>query len=148
MELLTPAESDICCGSAGIYNLVQPDPAAQLGERKARHIAALSPDLIATANPGCMLQIAAAGRRLRVSTGRSFTPSSWSNARFEVLVARRLKPALYLATIKAALPSSARQAARPTVISPALACDHVLEIALDARQRLFDLRARVGVQLP
>jgi glycolate oxidase iron-sulfur subunit len=43
---------------------VQPEPAAQLGERKARHIASLNPDIIATANPGCILQIAAAGRRL------------------------------------------------------------------------------------
>jgi glycolate oxidase iron-sulfur subunit len=43
---------------------VQPGPAEQLGERKARHIAALKPDVIAAANPGCILQIAAAGRRL------------------------------------------------------------------------------------
>jgi glycolate oxidase iron-sulfur subunit len=64
VEVLTPAESDICCGSAGIYNLVQPEAAEQLGERKARHIAALMPDVIAAANPGCILQIAAAGRRL------------------------------------------------------------------------------------
>ena len=64
VELLTPAEADICCGSAGIYNLVEPEAAADLGERKARHIAALKPDVIATGNPGCMLQIAAAGRRL------------------------------------------------------------------------------------
>jgi glycolate oxidase iron-sulfur subunit len=64
IELLSPAEAEICCGSAGIYNLVQPEPAAQLGERKARNIAALKPDIIATGNPGCTLQIAAAGRRL------------------------------------------------------------------------------------
>jgi glycolate oxidase iron-sulfur subunit len=64
VDVLTPAESEICCGSAGIYNLVQPEPAAQLGERKARNIAALQPDVIAAANPGCILQIAAAGRRL------------------------------------------------------------------------------------
>jgi glycolate oxidase iron-sulfur subunit len=64
LELLSPAEADLCCGSAGIYNLVQPEPAAQLGELKARHIAALEPDIIATGNPGCILQIAAAGRRL------------------------------------------------------------------------------------
>jgi len=64
VEVLTPAESEICCGSAGIYNLVQPEPAEQLGERKARHIAALKPDVIAAGNPGCILQIAAAGRRL------------------------------------------------------------------------------------
>jgi glycolate oxidase iron-sulfur subunit len=62
IDVLTPAESEICCGSAGIYNLVQPEPAAQLGARKVRHIAALSPDMIATANPGCTLQIAAAAR--------------------------------------------------------------------------------------
>jgi glycolate oxidase iron-sulfur subunit len=64
VEVVTPAESEICCGSAGIYNLVEPDAAAQLGERKAGHIAALEPDIIATGNPGCTLQIAAAGRRL------------------------------------------------------------------------------------
>jgi len=64
IEVHTPAESDICCGSAGIYNLVEPDAAADLGTRKARHIAALAPDVVATANPGCMLQIAAAGKRL------------------------------------------------------------------------------------
>ena len=64
VELLTPAEADICCGSAGIYNLVQPAAAAELGARKARHLAALSPDMIATGNPGCMLQIAAAARAL------------------------------------------------------------------------------------
>jgi glycolate oxidase iron-sulfur subunit len=64
LDVVTPAEGEICCGSAGIYNLVQPEPAAQLGARKAKHIAAMAPDLIATGNPGCTLQIAAAGRRL------------------------------------------------------------------------------------
>ena len=64
VEVVTPAESEICCGSAGIYNLVEPEAAAQLGERKAAHIALLKPDIIATGNPGCTLQIAAAGRRL------------------------------------------------------------------------------------
>ena len=62
LNLVELPESTWCCGSAGIYNLVQPEPAAQLGARKVRHIAALSPDLIATANPGCTLQIAAAAR--------------------------------------------------------------------------------------
>jgi glycolate oxidase iron-sulfur subunit len=63
LELLSPAESEICCGSAGIYNLVEPVPAAQLGERKVRHLAALAPDVVATGNPGCIMQIAAASRR-------------------------------------------------------------------------------------
>ncbi|HEX5108342.1 MAG TPA: heterodisulfide reductase-related iron-sulfur binding cluster [Vicinamibacterales bacterium] len=62
LELVSPPEADICCGSAGIYNLVQPEPAAQLGARKAANIAAMSPDMIATGNPGCILQIASAGR--------------------------------------------------------------------------------------
>ncbi|HEY6363116.1 MAG TPA: heterodisulfide reductase-related iron-sulfur binding cluster [Vicinamibacterales bacterium] len=57
-------EPDICCGSAGIYNLVQPEPAAALGDRKAACIKAVQPDIIATGNPGCTLQIAAACERI------------------------------------------------------------------------------------
>jgi glycolate oxidase iron-sulfur subunit len=57
-------EPDMCCGSAGIYNLVQPAPAAALGERKARHVIAQQPDIIATGNPGCTLQIATSCERL------------------------------------------------------------------------------------
>jgi glycolate oxidase iron-sulfur subunit len=62
VTLVPVAESDICCGSAGIFNLVQPEMAAELGRRKAAHIASASPDIIATTNPGCMLQISAAAR--------------------------------------------------------------------------------------
>jgi glycolate oxidase iron-sulfur subunit len=64
VTLLPIAESDLCCGSAGIYNLVEPAAAQELGDRKARHIAAETPDVVASANPGCALQIAAAARRL------------------------------------------------------------------------------------
>jgi glycolate oxidase iron-sulfur subunit len=53
-------ESEICCGSAGIFNLVQPEMAAQLGRRKADNIARTSPDVVVTSNPGCILQIRAA----------------------------------------------------------------------------------------
>jgi glycolate oxidase iron-sulfur subunit len=60
LELVSPVESEVCCGSAGIYNLVQPEAAGELGNRKVRHIAALEPDLVATGNPGCTIQIAAA----------------------------------------------------------------------------------------
>jgi glycolate oxidase iron-sulfur subunit len=56
------AESDICCGSAGIFNLVQPEMAAQLGARKASHVHDAAPDVVATSNPGCILQIRAAAR--------------------------------------------------------------------------------------
>lgn len=64
LELLDIAEADICCGSAGIYNLVEPQAADQLGERKARNILDARPEVIATANPGCLLQINAALQRL------------------------------------------------------------------------------------
>jgi glycolate oxidase iron-sulfur subunit len=64
IELLPLAEADICCGSAGIYNLVEAETAQQLGDRKIRHIDAAKPDVIATANPGCTLQLRAAASRL------------------------------------------------------------------------------------
>ena len=58
LELVEPDEWQICCGSAGIYNLVQPEAAAELGKRKAANLAATEPDAIAAGNPGCALQIA------------------------------------------------------------------------------------------
>jgi glycolate oxidase iron-sulfur subunit len=64
IEVVDIPEADICCGSAGIYNLIEPQPANQLGERKAQHILSTRPDVIATANPGCLLQINAALQRL------------------------------------------------------------------------------------
>ncbi len=64
IELVPIAESDICCGSAGIYNLIEPEPAAELGERKTRNILATGATIVASANPGCTLQIAATSERL------------------------------------------------------------------------------------
>jgi len=61
-------ESAICCGSAGIYNLVQPDTANALGERKARLIAPLNADAVATGNPGCLLQLQSALSRIGQKT--------------------------------------------------------------------------------
>ena len=54
----------MCCGSAGIYNLVQPDAAADLGRRKARNLLGTGAELVAAANPGCAIQIAAHTERL------------------------------------------------------------------------------------
>jgi glycolate dehydrogenase iron-sulfur subunit len=54
------ADAGICCGSAGIYNLVQPEAATQLGARKAASAAATGADLLVSGNPGCALQIASA----------------------------------------------------------------------------------------
>ena len=64
LELVEPAEWEICCGSAGVYNLLQPEPAAELGERKARNLLDTGAEAIAAANPGCALQIAAHSERL------------------------------------------------------------------------------------
>jgi glycolate oxidase iron-sulfur subunit len=58
LELVTPAEWEICCGSAGVYNLLEPEAAAELGRRKAGNLAAVGAQAIAAANPGCALQIA------------------------------------------------------------------------------------------
>jgi glycolate oxidase iron-sulfur subunit len=63
VETLDLPEATLCCGSAGIYNLVQPKTADELADRKAQHIAAARPDVVATGNVGCMLQIAAALER-------------------------------------------------------------------------------------
>jgi glycolate oxidase iron-sulfur subunit len=63
LEITEPAEAPICCGSAGIYNVVQPRAAAELGERKAAHVAATGADVYASANPGCLVQVSAALRR-------------------------------------------------------------------------------------
>jgi len=60
MQVMEIPESPICCGSAGIYNLVQPDAAKELGDRKARLIVPLQADVVATGNPGCILQLQAA----------------------------------------------------------------------------------------
>ena len=59
-EPLAVPEGHICCGSAGTYNLLQPDLAGRLGARKARHIESTRPDAVAAGNIGCMVQIAGA----------------------------------------------------------------------------------------
>jgi len=64
------AESEICCGSAGIYNLLEPEAATDLRDRKVQNIMRTGADAIVSGNPGCLLQIAtgleAAGRPLRI----------------------------------------------------------------------------------
>ncbi|HET8569068.1 MAG TPA: heterodisulfide reductase-related iron-sulfur binding cluster [Candidatus Limnocylindria bacterium] len=70
LEVVEMPEADVCCGSAGTYNVAQPDYADRLIERKVANIAVVAPDAVVTANPGCMLQIEAglraAGRPLPV----------------------------------------------------------------------------------
>src|SRR5204863_3927471 len=70
LELVEPAEWELCCGSAGVYNVLQPEAGAELGRRKAANLLATGADVVAAGNPGCALQIAAfaeeAGRPLPV----------------------------------------------------------------------------------
>jgi glycolate oxidase iron-sulfur subunit len=70
LELAEIPEPAVCCGSAGIYNLVQPDAANALGDRKAQLIASINADVVASGNPGCLFQLRSAlarqGRRTRV----------------------------------------------------------------------------------
>jgi glycolate oxidase iron-sulfur subunit len=63
LTLAPLAESEICCGSAGIYNITQPDMAARLQRRKIENILATGATLVATANPGCLAWIAAGLRQ-------------------------------------------------------------------------------------
>jgi glycolate oxidase iron-sulfur subunit len=70
VEIREIAESEICCGSAGIYNLLEPEAATALRDRKVQNILRTDAQVIVSGNPGCLLQIAtgleAAGRPLRV----------------------------------------------------------------------------------
>ena len=70
LELVEMDNADVCCGSAGYYNLAQPDYADRLLEPKIDAILATRPDAVVTGNPGCMLQLAAGLR----SRGREDIP--------------------------------------------------------------------------
>jgi len=67
LELCEVAD-DTCCGSAGVYNLLQPEPARQLGKKKAAAVLATGAQAVVSTNPGCLMQISASladlGRRL------------------------------------------------------------------------------------
>ena len=58
VQRLEASEEDLCCGSAGIYNLLEPTMAAALGDRKVAALASAAPEVVVTTNPGCRLQIA------------------------------------------------------------------------------------------
>jgi glycolate oxidase iron-sulfur subunit len=70
LEVLEISDAVLCCGSAGIFNLIEPQAAEELGDRKVRTCLATEPEVIASGNPGCLLQLSAglarAGRRIPV----------------------------------------------------------------------------------
>ena len=57
VKLREPVDASLCCGSAGIYNMLQPETADELGKQKARNLVSTGANLIASPNPGCSLQI-------------------------------------------------------------------------------------------
>jgi glycolate oxidase iron-sulfur subunit len=63
LEVVDPPGWEICCGSAGIYNLTKPEPAAELGRRKVANLRTAGAEAIVAANPGCAIQIAAHSER-------------------------------------------------------------------------------------
>ena len=63
LEIVEISDREICCGSAGIYNLIEPGPAQELGDRKAQNCAATRADVVVSSNPGCLMQIAAGLKR-------------------------------------------------------------------------------------
>lgn len=71
LELFEIPDGDQCCGSAGVYNLMQPASAREIGERKVANVLSVRADLLASANPGCTLQmrsiLADRGERLRAA---------------------------------------------------------------------------------
>jgi glycolate oxidase iron-sulfur subunit len=63
LEVAEIAEASLCCGSAGVYNLLQPEPAQQLGDRKVGHLLGTHSQAVVSANPGCLLQLMSGLRR-------------------------------------------------------------------------------------
>ncbi|WP_298751167.1 (Fe-S)-binding protein [uncultured Serinicoccus sp.] len=63
VDLVEIPDGEICCGSAGVYNILQPEPATELGDRKAASILRTGAGLVVTANPGCLMQISRALER-------------------------------------------------------------------------------------
>jgi glycolate dehydrogenase iron-sulfur subunit len=64
LRLREIADADLCCGSAGIYNLLNPVAAGELGDRKAANVLRTEAELLVTANPGCLMQVASSVKRV------------------------------------------------------------------------------------
>lgn len=83
LELVEMRESSLCCGSAGIYNILRPEMARKLGERKVGHILETDATEVITANPGCAIQIATllreAGSDVKVTHIADFLDEAYTN---------------------------------------------------------------------
>jgi glycolate oxidase iron-sulfur subunit len=72
LEVATVAEADLCCGSAGVYNLLHPEAANILGDRKVKNLLATNASVVVSANPGCLLQLMSGLRRQGKQTMPTF----------------------------------------------------------------------------
>ena len=72
LEVAELEEASMCCGSAGVYNLLHPNTAAELGDRKVNHLLATEAECLVSANPGCLLQLMAGLRRRGLHTMPTF----------------------------------------------------------------------------
>ena len=73
IELREINEPELCCGSAGVYNIMNPEPARELGDRKAANIVATGAEVLVTANPGCLMQVTSAIQRSGHPMGMAHT---------------------------------------------------------------------------
>ncbi len=110
LEIAEIGEAAICCGSAGIYNLTEPEPAQQLADRKVQHVIQTHADVLATSNPGCLLQIQNGLRRVGVempavhpvelldASIRGVMPAALQQARHAIIPTARSTQALTRST--------------------------------------------------
>jgi glycolate oxidase iron-sulfur subunit len=118
VEVRELTESEICCGSAGTYNLLHPEPARELGERKANAVLATGADVMVTANPGCWMQVATTlarmGERMPVAHTVQVLDASIRGVSVERLLARALDgPGTATAAVASAPLPTTPPAARP-----------------------------------
>ncbi len=72
LEVAEIPEASLCCGSAGVFNLLQPETASQLGSRKVDNLLTTGADVVVSANPGCLLQLMYGLRRRGLKTMPAF----------------------------------------------------------------------------
>jgi glycolate oxidase iron-sulfur subunit len=72
LEVAEIPEASLCCGSAGVFNLLQPETASQLGDRKVDNLLSTGAQAVASANPGCLLQLISGLRRRGLKTMPAF----------------------------------------------------------------------------